>query len=905
VTEQLAVGIDLGTTHTVVAWSPIDAQARPEIFRLPQLVGPSEVEARELLASVLYAPAPGERVADPWNDAPWVVGEYARRRGQEIPGRAVLSAKSWLSHAAVDRTAEILPWGAADGAGLARVSPVGASARVLAHVRRCWDEAHPEHPLSAQYVVLTVPASFDQAARQLTLRAAESAGLGLRLLEEPQAAFYDCMQRSGTGPLETLADQGGGLALVCDVGGGTTDLTLIRIARGADGSLALCRVAVGRHLLLGGDNMDLALAHLCEERLVARPDRLDPQRFAQLVLACRAAKERLLGDQPPEQAPIAIAGSGSALVGSTLSTRLGREEAERIVLEGFLPMVGRDARPQRGRAGLLAFGLPYEHDPAITRHLAEFFERHAEGAGGPRALLLNGGVFRARQIAERVSNLVADWTGTQPIALASDDPDLAVARGAVAYALAVAGFGTRIGGGSAHGYFVAVSGEGPRRAICVVPRGAKEGERHLAGARPLALRVGEPARFELFASDSGHEAPGEIVNVEQARFERLPPVATTFEGAGDTAAGREVTVAVEGELSAIGTLELACVELGRSPRRWALAFELRARDQARRSEQPRPSSRLDARFEQARDAIERVFGKPREGVREREVKDLWRELERLLGERSAWTGELARSLFDVVGPLPKARRRSADHERVWWMLAGFCLRPGWGHPLDPRRIRIIAPLFEQGLAFQEETRGWQQYWIAWRRIAGGLDEALQQRIRQRLDPFLAPADERRKKPKGFRPQAFDELLELASALERVSSEGRAELGRWLLERTWTDRNPRLWAAIGRIGARAPAYASLHHVVAAKTVERWLDHLMREKWNEVPTAARAAVQLARVTGDRARDLPEPVRERVAAALERHGADAEWTRALRELVPLKDTDRAEFFGEELPVGLRLVD
>jgi hypothetical protein len=310
------------------------------------------------------------------------------------------------------------------------------------------------------------------------------------------------------------------------------------------------------------------------------------------------------------------------------------------------------------------------------------------------------------------------------------------------------------------------------------------------------------------------------------------------------------------------------------------------------------------RYEQAREAIDRVFGKPREGVREREVKDLWRELERLLGERGTWTGELTRALFDLVGPHHKARRRSPDHERVWWMLAGFCLRPGWGHPLDPQRIRIIAPLFEQGLGFQEEARSWQQFWIAWRRIAGGIDEPLQVRIRERIEPFLAPPDEPRKKPKGFRPQARDEMLELASALERIPADKRAELGSWLIERTWTDRNPRLWAAIGRIGARAPAYASVHHVVAAKTVERWLDHLLREKWDGVPTAPRAAVRLARVTGDRARDLPEPVRQRVAEALERQGADPEWTSAVRHFVPLEDRDRAEFFGEELPVGLRLV-
>ena len=880
-----AVGIDLGTTHTVVATSQLRAGAPIEIFRIAQLVAPGEIAERELLPSALYAPVEREQHPDHWGDAPFVIGEHARRRGQEVPGRAVLSSKSWLSHAGVDRTREILPWGSADD--VPKLSPVGAATRLLRHVAAAWNAAHPSEPLAEQMVVLTLPASFDQAARQLTLEAARAAGLDVRVLEEPQAAFYDCMHRGG------LSGAPAGLALVCDVGGGTTDLTLIRMGD------ELARVAVGRHLLLGGDNMDLALAHLAEARL----EKLDPQRFAALVLACRGAKERLLGPGPPEDAPVAVAGAGSALVGNTLSTRLTRSEVENVVLDGFFPRVGPDARPRRGRAGLGGFGLPYEHDPSIVAHVAEFLARH--DAEAPSALLLNGGVFRAPSIAERIREVLASWSDRDPPRLLdAGDPDLSVARGAVVYALAVAGHGARIGGGSPHGYYVGLRGGSGKQALCVVPRGAKEGERHLAGARTLALSLGEPVRFELFSTDRATDAPGAVVQIDDDRFARLPPVATTFEAAAEES-GREVAVQVEGELSAVGTLELACVE-AQSPRarRWALAFDLRERKEAPASVRGsiRPG---DARLEQALDAIDRVFGKPREGVREREVKDLWRELERLLGERAGWSGALTRTLFDAVGPAFKARRRSADHERVFWMLAGFCLRPGWGHPLDPQRIRILYPLFEQGLAFHEETRGWQQFWIAWRRIAGGLDEALQTRIRDRIDPFLAPADEPKKKPKGFRPQALDEMLELAAALERVPAERRAELGRWLLERTWTDRNPRLWAAIGRIGARAPAYASAHHVVATQTVERWLDHLLREKWAEVPSAARAAVRLARKTGDRARDISDALGEKVAAELERQGADAEWARAVREPIPLADADRAEFFGEELPSGLRLVE
>lgn len=785
-----------------------------------------------------------------------------------------------------------------------------AAARVLSHVRRAWDAAFAGAPLEQQQVVLTVPASFDQGARELTLRAAQKAGLAVRLLEEPQAAFYDFMQQSGQTALDELLgdDTPEALVLVCDVGGGTTDLSLIRVGRDAQGALEVSRVAVGRHLLLGGDNMDLALAHLCEQRLVEPPARLDPQRFGQLVLACRSAKERLLGAEPPDSVPIRLLGSGSALVGGTLSTELTRDEVERVVLGGFLPPAPRDARPQvRGRAGLVAFGLPYERDAAITRHVADFFGRHAPGATGPRALLLNGGLFRAKRLTERLVDVIQSWGSPALDVLPAPDPDLAVARGAVAYGMALAGRGLRIGGGTAHGYYVELEGS-ERSAMCVVPRGSQEGERHSAATRRLALKLGQPVRFELYASDDDAvHAPGQIVELDDERFRRLPPVTAGFD-VTESAEPEEVPVVLEGELSAIGTLELACVESepAGDPRRFRLAFELRGGEP-----EPPPQSRagspksLGRRFDDAREAIERVFGKGRSDVRPREVKDLLRELERLLGERASWSGELTRALFDVLAPKKKARRRSLDHERVFWMLTGYCLRPGFGHPADAQRIRQLVPLEEQRLTFQQETRGWQQYWIAWRRIAGGLDEPVQVRLRDRVDPFLAPSELKLKKPKGFKPLALDEMLEMAASLERVPAERRAELGRWLIERTWTDRNPRLWAAIGRIGARVPTYASVHHVVVPRTAERWLDHLLREKWEEMPSAPRAAMLLARVTNDRVRDLDVTVRQEVAKRLEQSGAPEEWTRSVRQFVPLQPAEWAEFFGEELPVGLRLVE
>jgi hypothetical protein len=480
-----------------------------------------------------------------------------------------------------------------------------------------------------------------------------------------------------------------------------------------------------------------------------------------------------------------------------------------------------------------------------------------------------------------------------------------VARGAVIYGRALQGRGLRIGGGSAHGYYLRVEGAA-ERAVCVVPRGSKEGERHLA-AVPLALQLGRPVRFDLFASDAGPvHAPGQLVAIDDERFERLPSVATSFEG--DTAgAVEEIRVGLAGELTPLGTLDLACVEAGAGGRSFRLAFELRGAEPAlsRRATSLPPPPRSRARLDEAAEAIQRVFGKGRSDVKPRETKDLFRELERLLGERVAWTTEVTRTLFDVVASKHRARRRSADHERVYWMLTGFCLRPGFGHPLDPGRIALVEPLFSEGLAFADEARGWQQFFIAWRRMCAGLSERTQGAIRKLVDPHLAPAELKLAKPKGFKPLAYDEMLELASFLERVPAQLRTTLARYVLERTWTARDPRLWAAIGRIGARVPAYASAHHVIAPNDAERLLDHLLREKWDEMPSAPRAAMQLARVTGDRARDVAESVRREVQSRLERHGARADFIRAVSEYVPVEEADRLENFGEQLPVGLRLLD
>jgi molecular chaperone DnaK (HSP70) len=903
---RFVVGIDLGTTHTVVAYARLAGGEAPRVFPVKQLVARGEIAARPLLPSCLFSPPEAERAeSDPWGDAPWVAGELARARGGEVPGRFVASAKSWLSHGAVDRTAAILPWGV-DDPDVMHVSPVDASARYLAHVRAAWDAEHADAKLADQEVILTVPASFDEVARELTVEAANRAGLGVRLLEEPQAAFYDFMREAGDAGVGELADGqgGGGLVLVVDVGGGTTDLSLLRVARAEDGAAAITRVAVGRHLLLGGDNMDLALAHACEPRLVGTGEKLDPARFGQLVLACRAAKERLLsGEGAPDDVPVTVLGRGSGLFAATKTTRLGRAEVESIVLGGFFPAVSRDARPERARAGLVAFGLPYERDAAITRHVASFFARHAPESKGPSALLLNGGVFRARAIEDALASAIESWNGPPVVRLPNADPDLSVARGAVSYGLALAGRGARIGGGSGRGYYVGISDEALEapRAVCVVPRGAEEGApQHVLG-RTFALTVGAPVRFDLFASDEARgDRPGDVVTIDEERFEALPPVATAIDAGAPARGPKELRVELEGELTAIGTLELACVAV--DGRRFRLAFQLR--EPAARpapSTAPAPPSIGGARLEQAKSAVARAF----ESDETRAVKDLLRDLERTLGERPSWTTELARALFDAIAPHARARRKTPDHERVFWLLAGYCVRPGFGDPFDPQRVRTLGRLFVEKVVHASEERVWQQFWIAWRRAAAGLDAAAQAQIRDMVDPWIAPQEAGLKRSKKFKPLAIEDMIECASSLERVARERREALGDWVLERTWTARDPRLWASIGRVGARVPAYAGLDVVVPPRAVEPWIERLLREKWESLPTAPQAAVRMARVTDDRARDVSSRLRHEIEKRLVAVRGKDEWIRAVREHVAVDEAERADFYGERLPVGLRLVE
>ena len=586
---RYVVGIDLGTTNCVLAWidaaqeQPVDAPD-VHVLAMPQLTRPGTVEARPQLPSFVYLPAGGELKPEslqlPWGtSAERVVGELARARGAEVPGRVVSSAKSWLCAAGCDPSDAILPWQAPDD--VPRLSPVAAQTAYLLHLRAAWDAAHPDAPLAEQDVHLAVPASFDAAARNLTVRAAEAAGLGgARLIEEPQAAFHAWLAASRGEWRKAV--RVGDVILVCDVGGGTTDLTLVAVGE-EDGNLTLERKAVGDHILLGGDNMDLALAHAVRARLAEQGTNLDDWQLRGLVHGCRAAKEQLLAVAAPDAAPVVVLGRSRKVVGGTVRTDIARAEAEAQLVDGFFPTVERDARPQAGRrVGLTEIGLRYATDPAITRHVAGFVGRHREVApDGPTAVLFNGGVMRAARFRDRMVEVLTRWRGQDVRVLAGADADLAVAQGAAVYGLARRGRGVRIRGGTARAYYVGVETAAPAvpgmaapvKALCVAPFGMEEGSDAALPGAEFGLVVGEPAEFRFFGSSvRRNDVPGTVVEQwSEGELEELAPMEATLTAEGQE--GLTVPVRLRAHVTEVGTLELFCE--ARDQRRWKLEFNLR------------------------------------------------------------------------------------------------------------------------------------------------------------------------------------------------------------------------------------------------------------------------------------------------------------------------------------------
>jgi molecular chaperone DnaK (HSP70) len=586
---RYSIGVDLGTTNCVVAYCDLTASTgQVQILKILQFVAANLTEMRGGLPSFLYVPEPRESESGVFDipdhaSYPTVNGCYARDASAQQPERTIGAAKSWLCHAGVDRHAAILPWGS-DQSEVVKFSPVAASRMLLRQLVDAWDSQFPDDPLSNQTVTLTVPASFDIAARELTREAALGAGLpsDFVLLEEPVAAVYHWLQRSGDDWRRQARE--GDLLLVCDVGGGTTDLTLVEVQQEA-GELVLRRIAVGQHLLVGGDNMDLALAHFVSQKLASNGQRLNAWQSISLWHACRRAKESLLSDSHRSSETISILGRGSRLIGGTISTEVTRDELQQLLVDGFMPQCSLSDRPTASESsGFQEVGLPFEADTAITRHLAAFLQACSVQGDRPLLLLLNGGVFKSAALSQRLLEVVCSWFGQAPRRLGdAEDLDFAVARGAAYYGWTKQHGGVRVRGGTARSYYVGIESSGPAvpgmprpvHALCVVPFGMEEGSRVEVPSREVGLVVGKPAKFRFFSAASRQEDQvGTMLRYwDELELVETSPLELTLTVEQVPEAGF-VPVKFESRVTELGTLELWC-KSSRDEQRWKLEFNVR------------------------------------------------------------------------------------------------------------------------------------------------------------------------------------------------------------------------------------------------------------------------------------------------------------------------------------------
>ncbi|MFV8412839.1 Hsp70 family protein [Vibrio owensii] len=931
---RFLVGIDLGTTNTVVAYCEITdnlEQSEVSLFDIDQLIGPGEVVRKPLLPSFRYHPAIGQispsDLTLPWENEPVsgdisnvIVGEWARELGAKVEGRQVSSAKSWLSHQAVDRSSDILPWAGAQDVD--KVSPVIASASYLNHIRQAWNYRHPSNKLEDQDVVVTVPASFDETARKLTLEAAQLAGLKkIVLLEEPQAVCYDWYARHQQTAADELKELP--LILVCDVGGGTTDLSLIEASFSSQDELALDRIGVGEHLMLGGDNLDLALAHLAESRF-NQSKKLTAASLTKLIQQTRKAKENLLSASAPEEVKITMLGSGSKLLGGTKSIGLSKQEVHQIALDGFFPLSDFSEVPDKRRSAVVEFGLPYVADPAVSKHVAEFLTQHQQVARAalgieddkqnaiPVGLLLNGGVFNSELVTERVTTLLSDWRGAPVTVLDNPHPDWSVALGAVAFGKARRGAQLKIGGGAARSYFLHLQEKNKMgKALCLLAKGTEEGHEIRLSGRRFSLTLGEPVRFNLLTST--HDTltnntaiqNGVMVDVDPDLFAPLPPYITTLEGEGAELQANQkerVEVQLACQLTEVGTLKMECVSAEDDSKRWELEFEVRNK-QTDDSEQVK----LHPKLNECKELIARLYSGNKKSAESKEIKTLAKDLEKKLGKRDEWDFTTLRQLFDTFAQGRKRRRRSEQHEKNWLRLAGFALRPGFGDPTDSWRIEQVWGLYQQNIQFKNH-QGWTDWWVFWRRIAGGLSQEQQETILADIAKYLHPgAMKNPQSAKAAQDMGYESMVRLSASLEHLEVEDKVLLATWFLSKAINHNQfeQAHWWAVGRLASRTPLYGSQHNVIPREQAEQWLPKLLEQNWQKEPMIAFAAVMICRKTGDRLFDISDDYREQVLAKLKQSKVPESWVSLVEEVKELSESESKRIFGDALPSGLTLVN
>ncbi len=910
---RYAIGIDLGTTNSALAFAPLIGDTTPQILQIPQWESLAGLADGSTLPSFLYLPE--DAVAAQLRGrtdrgGEWIVGRFARTKAGETPGRVVHSAKSWLCHHAADRLAPFLPWGSTDLAADQKISPVRASALILNYLRGAWNNRFAEagFPFDDQHITVTVPASFDAAAQRLTITAAEEAGFpaGVRLLEEPQAAFYCWLERHHAAS-DVFAGAGSEPrhVLVVDIGGGTSDFSLFGLRLTAGNPIPdIERVAVSDHILLGGDNIDLALAHLVEGRLTGGAHgQFSGAAWDQLVAACRNLKEQALEGTgaPDDPFSVAVAGRGSGLFAASQTATLTRAEIEGVLLNGFFPTCDKTARPYQAAGALRELGLPYATDSAVTHHLADFLRDR------PRvdAVLFNGGSVTPPMLRQRLRDQISAWQdGAAPIELENTEPALAVARGAARYGALLHQQTARIAAGAARAVFLEVQGA-ERSLICVLPRGASPEQAFETTIPGLEVRTDRPVRFQAFSSTRhGRSKAGDILPLRDGDVHPLPPLQTTIATSDPSASEGTLPVRLQAKMNALGLLQIACISADPArPQSWPLEFNLRPHEATGQSTPDASATPVEANataeaVEAAEARITALFSRPARGGEKMATGPVFKALERILGQpRAAWNAPLLRTLWRPLADTFNLRRLSVDHEETWIAVAGFLLRPGFGVAGDERRIDSLWRLHEAGPAFPGRRIKSQEY-LLWRRVAGGLS-------RERQTKLISTDLDRLRSGK-----APDELVRLSGALELLPVETKTALINGYIDvvtRSVDEKRqcaPYL-GALGLLLNRTPLRAGPETVVSPEFVERAYAAFSDYDWSEqaLQEIQTLFLRAARVVNDRSLDVPERIRTRIAAKLEKAGVPERRAARIKGFIPVGGSDRASLFDEALPAGLIL--
>lgn len=917
------IGIDLGTTNCCVSYLDTqDTKLSIQHLKLPQLIAPGYVDANPTLPAFCYLSAehewPEDSLALPWKkNAEHLVGILAQKQGVKVPTRLVQSAKSWLCHSAANRKDKILPFEAnADQ----RISPVEASAQYLRHIKNAWNHAlarsNSEAEFEQQEIVLTVPASFDEIARRLTAEAAKMAGyIHLTLLEEPQAAFYSWISQHEHVWQKML--KVGDFILVCDVGGGTTDFSLIQVQEN-EGKLSFNRMSVGEHLLVGGDNMDEAIAHYVEKKLSNECGKNDFQtvQWLQLKHQARAAKENLLDDiKPPQEAfTVLIQGTGSAVIKGSLSTQVLRDEVAHLLAEGFFGQHSfEDASKLRKTTGFRTMGLPFAEEPSITKHLAAFLKR-SQLTKAPDYILFNGGVMKPFIFQQAIVQSLERWyPGSHPQLLKSISLDLAVARGAAYYGKVRRGLGVRIGGGTPKTYYLGVDikksdGVISHQALTLLPRGSEEGTSY-ESSQTFLLRPNTPVTFNLYTSHVRfNDSKGEIIDIDLKELQPLPAIQTILRlgkkqltdmfGTGS----ENIPVRLNITLTSIGTLEL-WLQSQKTDHRWSLEFQLRTatgqEDHVSVLDSARKDEIFDASYLQpAKDYISHIFSNAGKSEKAMEA------LEGLLDKpRREWSLSILRSLYDTLLTLFSHRKINAELEARWWNMAGFFLRPGFGYPLDDFRIKEIWKIILGDFKSSRDSECQIQQWICFRRIAGGLNKGQQTQLANEIIAGLFPSKSFKimlKAKSDLYP--YSEKMRALASFELLEVSQKIKLGKALLSRILNgEANASEYWALGRLGARQLVYGSAANVISRDTVSEWIHALLKLPPND--QLLNLFIQLALKTDQRELNLPQSIVEQILAAFISTPNYDRLQLLLTKTTALTQAEQEQVFGDKLPAGLIL--